>query len=296
MPIPDPQAIPETADACAEYLTEADAAWAAGDVTTAEHLYHSLQQSALSTRDQAGHATYRLALIALNNGDHDAARTWAASSSDPAAADLMHSIDNAAGPAQADITRPPANDHETELYWAEGTKARSANDLPTAAAWFDQIIKSSAIPPETRARAEVVMALILHGQGDDKNARAWMEHAWPNLVDEELIKAARDLYDQIGVHVQDDTSSPAAHQLAAGIEAFELGDAAAARPALEAAMHLDGATDEIKGRAGYYIGAMDYQEHKYADARDHLERAAAIAPDPEKTWAHEMLHSRWEES
>ncbi len=296
VPIPDPQAIPETADACAEYLSEADAAWDAGDVTLAHHLYHALFESEQRNHEQSARSTYRLALIALNAGDHEQARVYAVQSSEPAAKDVLRSIDNAAGPVTADPSRPPASDHEAEIWWAEGTKARTAGDYATAMSWFGLIIQSTALTPEVHAHAEMVMALCAHGSGDDATARAWLDQAFPNLRGTEVIEAAQKLYEQIGVHSRDDDTSPAAHQLEAGIEAYRLGDAAAARSALEAALHLDGSTDEIKGRAGFYLGAMDYQQNKYADARDHLERAVALAPDPEKTWAHDMLQSRWEEN
>jgi len=79
------------------------------------------------------------------------------------------------------------------------------------------------------------------------------------------------------------------------VEAYQLGDAAAARTALEAALHLDG-PDEVKGRGHYYLGAMDYQEKKYAEARNHIEAASTSAPDPERAWATDMLTWHYDES
>ena len=53
---------------------------------------------------------------------------------------------------------------------------------------------------------------------------------------------------------------------------------------------------EVKGRAHYYLGAMDYQEKKYADARNHFEAAVATAPDTERGWAETALHWHYDES
>jgi tetratricopeptide (TPR) repeat protein len=88
-------------------------------------------------------------------------------------------------------------------------------------------------------------------------------------------------------------ASPAAAQLAAGLIAYENGDTTAARAAFEAAIHLDGPAAE-KARAHYYIGAMDYQHRRYANARNHIE-AASQAPEPERGWAAAMLQWRWDE-
>jgi hypothetical protein len=77
----------------------------------------------------------------------------------------------------------------------------------------------------------------------------------------------------------DAQKSHAAYRLA--VEAHQLGNASAARAALEAALHLDG-PDDVKGRAHYYPGAMDHQERRYADARNHLGAAATKAPVQER--------------
>ncbi|MDT4941790.1 MAG: hypothetical protein QOJ34_1879, partial [Pseudonocardiales bacterium] len=88
--------------------------------------------------------------------------------------------------------------------------------------------------------------------------------------------------------------SPASAQVAAGVIAYENGDATGAQTAFQAALHLEGPESE-KGRAHYYLGAMAYQARHYAEARNHVENAVAHAPSPEQGWASSMLNWRWDE-
>jgi tetratricopeptide (TPR) repeat protein len=296
MAIADPHAIPETPELCKEYLTEADAAYDGGDSATAWDLYYSLHEARASTHDQYSHAAYRLALIALGRDDHENAYRFAEQSTDPGAAEIIHMLRNL-NPLQPDPDRVPTGIEQVDEYWKEGNKAADSKDFATAARWFGAIVQATGLEITVTAWAEVVLAKYLHELGDDTTARAWLEKALPNINDgSEAMAAATELSGQIGVRTVVDNSSPAAAQYQAGLEAFRLGDTAAARTAFEATMHLDGADDELKGKAEYYLGSIDFHAHQYANARDHLEHAVEKAPDPEKTWAQQLLQEHWQEN
>src|SRR4029078_7616205 len=78
MAIADVHAIPETADACNEYQTEADQAWTDGNEDHAWDLYRSLFESKVKTDAQESHVAHRLALIAVNRRDADNAWNYIA--------------------------------------------------------------------------------------------------------------------------------------------------------------------------------------------------------------------------
>ena len=298
MTIADPSAIPETPEACVEYLTEADSAWDHGDVDAARVLYHGIVESAAHSRDQRSHANYRLALIALNQGDKSAAWDFASGSADPAAADLMRSIGNTTTEAAADANMIPQTSEEIDAYWTLGITAKNAKDWPTATGWFGAVAQAIG-EPDVIARAQVNLAICLHEQGDDVSAREWLGAALPMLDNSmfEDVTAARELFGEIGVHAHHDPDeTDAVRQFTAGIEAYQLGELGTTHTALEAAMHVDGTSDELKGKASYYLGAMAQQARDYATARDRLERSAELASDPEQTWARELLKARWDET
>jgi tetratricopeptide (TPR) repeat protein len=296
MTIADAHAIPESVAACTDYLQEADQAWDGGNPDHAWDLYHSLFQSQFHTVDQRSHSAYRLALIAVNRGQTDVAFDFASSSHEPGVADLLKSLNNATPNDRAsDADTVPLTVEETESWWAAGVAAKGAGDWDLARRYFASIAASTCNPPNSIAKAEVNVGDAIHHLGDADTARLWFEKALPNLDDPDALAVARSMLGDVGVHAHADNSSPAATQVVDGVEAYQLGDLAAARTALEAALHLDGPA-AVKGRARYYLGAMDYQDKRYADARNHLEAAIAGAPDPEKSWAGEMLTWHWEET
>jgi tetratricopeptide (TPR) repeat protein len=296
MTIADVHAIPESEADCAEYLKEGDQAWDGGDPDHAWDLYHSLVQSGFVTSVQRSHASYRLALIAVNRGQTDVAFDFLGWSNEPGTDELKKSLDNATPNDPApDPDSPPATMEQTDDWWAAGVKAKQAGDWDLARRYFQSIAASTCNAPNAIAKAEVNVGDALHHLGDDENARLWMEKALPNLDDPDAVKLAREMLGGVGVHSTADDSSPAAAQVVAGVEAYQLGDLAAARTALQAALHLDG-PDDVKGRAHYYLGAMDYQDKHYAEARNHLEAAATGAPEQERDWATQMLSWHWEEA
>jgi tetratricopeptide (TPR) repeat protein len=295
MTVADAHAIPESEADCTTYLTEADQAWDGGDPDHAWDLYHSLWQSGFITEAQKSHASYRLALIAVNRGDHDAAWDFIGYSNEPGTEDLKHSLDNATPDDPApDPDTPPATVEQTDDWWNAGITAKNADDWDLARRYFAAIAASTCNPPNLIAKAEVMVGQATQNLGDVPTARLWYENALPNLDDPAALEIARSMLGDIGVHSVDDPSSPAAQQVVDGVAAYEYGDLPAARTALQAALHLEG-PDDVKGRAQYYLGAMAYQEKQYAEARNHLEAAAANAPDQEKAWAAEMLAWHWEE-
>lgn len=295
MAIADVHAIPETADACNEYQTEADQAWTDGNEDHAWDLYRSLFESKVKTDAQESHVAHRLALIAVNRRDADNAWNYIAYSKEPGADEIRHSLDNATpNDPVVDPDTPPATVEQTDDWWAAGVKANHDGDWGLASRIWASIAASTCNPPNVIAKAEVQLGDALRQLGDDDTARQWYEKALPNLDDQAAIDIARQKLLDVGVHSTADHSSPAAEQVVIGVDAYQQGNAAPARAAFEAALHLDGPA-EVKGRAHYYLGAMDYQEKKYADARNHVEAAAQSAPDPEKGWAAEMLNWHYDE-
>ncbi len=296
MTIADAHAIPESEADCTEYLTEGDQAWDGSDPDRAWDLYHSLAQSRFITDAQRSHVSYRLALIAVNRGQTDVAWSFITSSNEPGTEDLKRSLDNATPSDPApDPDTPPTTVEQTDDWWTAGVAAKNAGDWDLARRYFQSIAASTCNEPNVIAKAEVLVGQALHNTGDDANGRRWLEKALPNLDDPTAISTARELLGEVGVHATPDNSSPAAAQVVAGVEAYQLGDLTAARTALQAALHLDG-PDDVKGRARYYIGAMDYQDKQYSEARNHLEAAAASAPAQERDWAQQMLSWHWEET
>lgn len=296
MSIPDPRAVPEHDAACTEYLTEGDQAWDGGNADLAYDLYYALQQSTTTTSDQLSHAAYRLALIEMNRGDTDMAFFFAAQSHEPGVADLLHSLDNATPDDPAvDPDVVPQTIEQTEDWWNAGTAARQAGDYALSQRIFYSVAMSTCNPPITVAKAEFLVAEALHHAGDDENARPWLEKALPNLEGTELLEPARTMFGEIGVVSHPDPSSPAAQHVVDGVESYQYGDLLAAKASLEAALHADG-PDEVKGRAHYYLGVLDYQGQHFADARNHLDLAVASAPDQERGWAAQMLTWEWQET
>jgi tetratricopeptide (TPR) repeat protein len=297
MPIADPHAIPETEHDCHEYLVEGDQAWDAGNTELASTLYHSLANSHFASATQSSHAYYRVGLIAMNDGDTDRALQSFGMSHEPGAADAVKSLTNA---THDDPTPSPDVVPETleqVFAWADAAAAATkAGDWELSLGLYTAVAGSTTASPGTIAVAEARAGIAAHHLGHDDIARQWMERALPNLADDEgdLTTVRKLLHDYGGAHVDAADDTPAAAQVAAGIQAYESGDAHAARTALEAALHLDG-PDEQKGRARYYLGAMDYQAHKYADARVHIEAAVQTAVEPERSWAEAALHWRWDE-
>jgi tetratricopeptide (TPR) repeat protein len=295
MAIADAHALPETDAACAEYLLEADQAWDAGNPDHALDLYHSLIESVVTTAAHRSHAGYRAALIAVNRGQTDVAFNYLSYSLEPGTDDLRRSLDNSTpnDPVASPDTIPATAEQSTD-WWAAGIAAKQAGDWDLARRYFTSVAASTCNPPESIARAEYLVGEATHHLGEDAIARLWLEKALPNLDGPTSIQMARDLLLDMGVVGMHDSSSPAATQVVIGVDAYQLGDLGAARTALQAALHIDG-PGEVKGRARYYLGAMDYQDKHYADARNHLEAASTSAPHQERAWALEMLKWHWDE-
>jgi tetratricopeptide (TPR) repeat protein len=160
---------------------------------------------------------------------------------------------------------------------------------------YNAAAQSSHIAPGQQATLYLHAGTALEQLGRTEEARHTYELALSMASNQDDIDFIRGRIKVLGGgEATADDASAAAAEVAAGVIAYENGDAAGARTAFEAALHLDG-TDAEKGRAQYYLGAMDYQAHQYANARNHVEAAAKNAPEPEKGWAQGMLQWRWDE-
>jgi tetratricopeptide (TPR) repeat protein len=296
MAVPDPHAIPESDAAAHEYLQEADQAWDAGDNDHAYDLYHALRESHFASDEAWNHAGYRLGLIAQTRGDIDLAVHFLSSSHAPGAAEALHALKNA---TTNDPTPDPDKIPETAEQFAAwlhaATEAEAAQDWQRYSGLYRAAAQSPQAAPSQVGLCYRNLGLASEQLGDLESALRWYEQALPLMIGSGAADEIRQRIHALGggqVGAADDT--PAATQVAAGINAYENGDAAAAHTALSAALHLEG-PDEQKARARYYLGAMDYQAARYADARVHVEAAAAGAPEPERSWAHDMLQWRWDE-
>lgn len=296
MAIPDAHALPETEAACTEYVTEGDHAWDNGDADHAYDIYHSLFMSHVTSHEQRSHVAFRLGAILLNRGERDTAFGFLHQSDDPAAHELMQSIDNSTpNDPTPDPNTPPATLEQAYDWLAAAQAADQAGDHERAAGLFIAVATSHVAADTMIGLAEMQAGAALLEAGHTDTARQWLESALPKAPDEPRAQRIRDLLHRAGGQVADDHTSQGAEQVAHGVQAYEAGDAAAARTAFEASLHLDGSA-EVKGRAHYYLGAMDYQARHYAPARDHVEAAVAAAPEPERSWAHAMLEWRWDEN
>jgi tetratricopeptide (TPR) repeat protein len=295
MTIADPHAIPEAEHDAHDYLTEADQAWESGDEDLAYALYHALFQSHAAQHGWRSHAAYRCGLIDLNRGDTDRAHLFLEASDEPGAAEALHSLNNATHDDPApDPNVVPDTVERSESWYAAGTTAMQAGDWEKAYGLMLALTQTTCNPPNEMARYQANVGMCLWNMNQNDTARQWLEHALPSLADEHLITQCRKALHDLGGGVADDTTSAAAHQFSTALQAYESGDAHGARGGFEAALHAEG-PDDVKGKAHYYLGAMDYQERRYADARDHVEAAVQTAPDPEKGWAQAMLAWRWDE-
>lgn len=297
MTIEDPTAIPETAEACDEYVAEADVAWQAENPELAQKLYMALFSASYdgSARDLM---SYRLALIFTNQGNTSEAYRFAQLSHHPGAADLLRSIDNATPDLAVDPNRVPETSEEAQSYWSQAVAALDSNDNATAAALFEVLANCEAISISARGIAHIKLGTVLHRQGHDDAARKWAEAGLPLVVSGDGAEEARTLLRTLGVQVVDDNPYETEGSLAliAGIEAYERGESAAARASLETALASTSSTSEDKGRAAYYLGAIAYYDHDFAVARTHLHQARTDAPAAERAWAAEMLEWRWQET
>ena len=298
MAVADPHALPETEAACADYLAEADQAWDAHDTERAYALYHSLFMAHLRSEEQRSHAAFRLGSMLNDRGYPSRAFDFLRQSHEPGARELLESIESTRFRGEHQQPHPghvPWDPIEIERWTEAAEAASAAGEYERAAGLYRDLANSFGVSEEMGARAQVLSGQNLLAAGHPDTARDWLEQALPRLTDEADIEQVQELLRRIGGSVADDASSPGAHQVAVGRQAYEAGDAGAARSAFEAALQLDG-PDTARGRAHYYLGAMDYQAGHYAQARDHLEAAAADAPSPEGIWARSMLALRWEDT
>ena len=293
--IPDPHAIPETDAACAEYVRAADAAWESGDSDLAYELYLAVRNSSFAAVNDVDHATLRLALIAQARGEVDDAVMFLHASHDPAARDVLQALTNSTkNDPEPTPEQVPQTSEQAFAWYQAAAAAEGAQNFELAHGLFESLAQSAHINSGQQGSAFIRSAIALEHLGQPDEARDRYQRSLSLLSDEDQIAYASGRIHALGGgHESAHDSSPAATQAAAGIAAYENGDAAAARAALEAAIHLDGSAAE-KARAHYYLGAMDYQHRRYADARNHIE-AAAAAPEPERGWAAAMLHWRWDE-
>lgn len=299
MSIPDPHAIPETEPDVHAYVTEADRAWDAGDTVLAGALYWSIGGSNFATPAQQSHANYRAGMIAIQDGQTDRALVALHASHEPGAADLAKSLTNATHddptPTPDEV---PQSQEQWEAWYHAAEAAAAAGNIELAHGLFIAAAQASNVAsPGQIAYAQINAGVAASKLGDNAAARQWIEAALPHVSDDgsDTVAAARKMIQTLGGAAEtaaDD--SPASAQVAAGVQAYENGDAHAARNDLAAALHLEGPDDQ-KARARYYLGSMDYQAHRYADARVHIEAAAQAAPEPERSWAQAALHWRWDE-
>jgi tetratricopeptide (TPR) repeat protein len=295
MAIPDPHAIPESDVSCGEYIREADAAWESGNNDHAYDLYLAVRNSSFAAADQVDQATLRLGLIAQTRGDIDDAVLFLHASHDPAARDALHALTNATtNDPTPTPDQVPQTTEQTFAWFEAGLAAEHAQHFDLAHGLFEATAQSAHATTGQQGTAFIHSATALEHLGQPDAARDRYERSLSLLSDEDqLAYASGRIHALGGGHAEAHDSSPAATQVAAGRIAYENGDGVSARAAFEAAIHLDGPAEE-KARAHYYLGAMDYQHRRYADARNHIE-AAAAAPEPERGWAAAMLHWRWDE-
>jgi tetratricopeptide (TPR) repeat protein len=295
--IDDPTAIPETAEAVAEYLQEADEAFGREDNDRARPLYYAAVQSDLISDADDSRASHRLALILLAAGETEEAYRFAHASREPGRDDILRALDGATPDAPVDPSEVPQTFEAASRYWDAAKAARDNSDSSTEEALLRAISSSPGLTPGAIATASLRVAELAHADGRDDEGRAWAESALANASSGETHDGAVALLREMGVHVEDSNpiETAGSRRLIAGIEAWERGEQATARTEFQAVLDADDVTDADKGRAAFYLGSMAYYANDYDTARTHLHRARDNADDPEKTWATEMLEWRWQE-
>jgi tetratricopeptide (TPR) repeat protein len=240
--IPDPHAIPESDAACAEYIQEGDAAWESGNNDHAYDLYLAVRNSSFAAASQLDHAILRLGLIAQTRGDIDDAVMFLQASRDPAASAVLHALTNA---TRNDPTptpdQVPQTTEQTFAWYEAALAAEHAQDFDLAHGLFEATAQSAHANTGQQGTALIHSAMALEHLGQPEAARDQYERSLSLLSDEaQLAYVADRIHALGGGHETAHDSSPAATQVAAGLVAYEDGDAAAARTAFEAAIHVDG--------------------------------------------------------
>jgi len=184
MAIPDVHAIPETADACTEYQTEADQAWNDGNQDHAWDVYRSLFESHVKTDAQQSHVAHRLTLIAVNRGDTDTAWNYASYSNEPGIEEIRHSLDNATpNDATPDPDVVPTTVEQTDDWWTAGIAAKNAGDWDLMRRFF-HLDRGVDLQPAERHRQG-------RGPGRRRPARAGRHPERPGLVREGAAQSRR---------------------------------------------------------------------------------------------------------
>jgi tetratricopeptide (TPR) repeat protein len=296
MPIADPTAIPETPEEVTEYTNEAERLWNDGRTEEAHVLYRSLFNARGSNNSLAAH---RLVLYLQSIGDINGALDLSIADNEPGAEDLRVALRGAMPDQVVDPSNPPQTQEACDRYYEAVLDAGSRGDWVTVDALclaYQQTSVDVGLGRHASTQWRRGEALVHLGRNDE--ARPCLEYAIANTASDETARSARQLLQQIGVDVQDggnpyDTDDSRA--MVAGIAAFEGGDLATATTQLEAVVSSSTATDQDKGRAHFYLGSIGYHSHHYQEARTHLHTAQTDAPEPERTWAADMLSWRWQE-
>lgn len=296
MAIADPTAIPQTADEVTEYTNEADRLWNDGRTEEAHVLYRSLFNGSGRNDSLAAH---RLALYFQSIGDINEALGFADADNEPGAQDLRIALRGAMPDQVVDPSNPPQTQEACDHYHEAILDAGARGDWTTVDALclaYQQTSVDVGLGRHAAVQWRRGEALVHLGRNDD--ARPCLEYAVANTANDETARSARQLLQQIGVDVQDGGNpyeTDDSRAMLAGIAAFERGDVATASTQLQTVVNSSSATEQDKGRAHFYLGSIGYHSHQFQEARTHLHTAETDAPEPERTWAADMLTWRWQE-
>jgi tetratricopeptide (TPR) repeat protein len=299
MAIDDPTAIPETTERVTEYMQEADRLWNDSRTEDAHTIYRSVFNCPLANRRESSLSGYRLALYLQTIGDIDGALGFVAYTDEPGTHDLEIALRAAMPDQPVDPSEIPQTMEACERYAQSIVNAMAQSDWTTVDALTLAYQQTSVdLGVGRHAINQTYRGVALMHLGNNDEARAALEYAIANSVDADRLAQAHAALQQIGIQVDDGGNpyeTPDSQALLAGIAAFEGGDEAGAATQLQTVVDSSDAGASDKGRAHFYLGSMAYHAHRFDEARTHLHVAETDAPDPEKSWAVDMLSWRWQE-
>jgi tetratricopeptide (TPR) repeat protein len=201
----------------------------------------------------------------------------------------------------------PQNEAEAGEYLRLAKAAMDAGDWERADQLFNALHDSPANDANERAQAALGLGMVLRHRNANDAAMQYLEEA--SQLGDEIIRTAamsqinelRQADDnvQLGTEVPSstriDSEAAAATMLQAGVDRYEVSDAAGARARFEAVHAASAASAQQRGYAAYYLASMAWYEGDYDVARVQFREAKEKADASTAQLAAQMLQTHWGE-
>jgi tetratricopeptide (TPR) repeat protein len=306
--ITDPTAIPETEADAKEYEQVLQSV--GGDWARVEPLARALSQSEVAADSVRAMAYSALgnALEATGRPDEaiDAYRR-AVAMGDASAKILVDALLAAENRQPVEESHIPQNEAEAGEYLRLAKAAMDAGDWERADQLFNALHDSPANDANERAQAALGLGMVLRHRNANDAAMQYLEEA--SQLGDEIIRTAAmsqinelrqaDNNVQLGTEVPSstriDSEAAAATMLQAGVDRYEVSDAAGARARFEAVHAASAASAQQRGYAAYYLASMAWYEGDYDVARVQFREAKEKADASTAQLAAQMLQTHWGE-